>query len=108
MDAAIETQPPGGATGAGGEGRDMDDREVQGDEQLISQLPRSARAQGLTLTGHNGLLARLTKAVIEGVLEGEMEGQLERQVEHVYADPHALGGGGAGAGGSGRSPASDP
>ena len=75
-DAAIETQPPGGATGASGEGRDTDDREVQGDEQLISQLAERARAQGLTLTGQNGLLARLTKAVIEGALEGEMDAHL--------------------------------
>ena len=52
----------------------MDDREVQGDEQLISQL--AERAQGLTLTGQNGLLARLTKAVIEGALEGEMDAHL--------------------------------
>ena len=54
----------------------MDDREVQGDEQLISQLAERARAQGLTLTGQNGLLAWVTKAVIEGALEGEVDAHL--------------------------------
>jgi len=76
MDTAIETEPTGGAVGAGGEVQFGDDREDAGDEQLISQLAQRARVKGLTLTGQDGLLARLTKAVIEGALEGEMDAHL--------------------------------
>jgi transposase-like protein len=46
------------------------------DEQLISQLAERARAQGLQLTGESGLLARLTKTVIESALEGELDDHL--------------------------------
>ncbi|SFN47902.1 hypothetical protein SAMN05216207_10151, partial [Pseudonocardia ammonioxydans] len=40
------------------------------DEQLIAQLAGRARANGLDLTGENGLLAQLTKRVLESALEG--------------------------------------
>jgi len=43
------------------------------DEQLIQQLADRARSGGLQLTGEGGLLARLTKTVIDAALEGEMD-----------------------------------
>jgi putative transposase len=46
------------------------------DEQLIQQLADRARAEGLQLTGEGGLLARLTKTVIESALEGELDDHL--------------------------------
>jgi transposase-like protein len=46
------------------------------DAQLIQQLADRARAEGLQLTGEGGLLARLTKIVVESALEGEMDDHL--------------------------------
>jgi transposase-like protein len=46
------------------------------DDQLVRQLSERARAEGLRLTGEGGLLARLTKIVVESALEGEMEDHL--------------------------------
>jgi putative transposase len=46
------------------------------DEQLVRQLADRARAEGLQLTGEGGLLARLTKVVVESALEGEMDDHL--------------------------------
>jgi transposase-like protein len=46
------------------------------DEQLIAQLADRARSEGLQLTGEGGLLARLTKAVVESAVEGEMDDHL--------------------------------
>jgi len=46
------------------------------DEQLVRQLVDRARAEGLKLTGDGGLLARLTKVVVESALEGEMDDHL--------------------------------
>ena len=46
------------------------------DEQLVRQLVDRARAEGLKLTGEGGLLARLTKVVVESALEGEMDDHL--------------------------------
>jgi transposase-like protein len=46
------------------------------DEQLIEQLADRAHAEGLQLTGEGGLLARLTKTVIESALEGELDDHL--------------------------------
>ncbi|MGH3575671.1 MAG: IS256 family transposase, partial [Pseudonocardiaceae bacterium] len=43
------------------------------DEALVRQLTQRARAEGLKLTGEGGLLARLTKVVVESALEGEMD-----------------------------------
>ncbi|MDR7084354.1 transposase-like protein [Arthrobacter ginsengisoli] len=42
----------------------------------MRQLSERARAEGLRLTGEGGLLARLTKIVVESALEGEMEDHL--------------------------------
>ena len=46
------------------------------DEQLIAQFADRARSEGLQLTGEGGLLARLTKAVVESAVEGEMDDHL--------------------------------
>ena len=49
---------------------------VDVDEQLVRQLAERARADGLKLTGEGGLLARLTKLVVESSLEGELDDHL--------------------------------
>jgi hypothetical protein len=46
------------------------------DEALVRQLTQRARAEGLKLTGKGGLLARLTKVVVESALEGERDDYL--------------------------------
>lgn len=43
------------------------------DEQLIGQLVDRVRSEGLRLTGEDGLLAALTKRIIESAAEGEMD-----------------------------------
>jgi transposase-like protein len=43
------------------------------DEQLIGQLVDRVRSDGLRLTGEDGLLAELTKRIIESAAEGEMD-----------------------------------
>jgi putative transposase len=59
------------------------------DEQLIQQLADRARGQGLQLTGEGGLLARLTKTVVESALEGEMDDH----VGYAKFDPAGRNGG---------------
>ena len=44
--------------------------------ELARQLAERAQAEGLSLTGPDGLLGRLTKVVLEGALEGEMDDHL--------------------------------
>ena len=44
--------------------------------ELARQLAGRAQAEGLSLTGPDGLLGRLTKVVLEGALEGEMDDHL--------------------------------
>lgn len=51
-------------------------REVLSEADLIRQLAERARAEGLELTGDNGLLGRLTKVVVESALEGEITDHL--------------------------------
>lgn len=46
------------------------------DGQLVAQLVEQARAAGLQLTGEGGLLAQLTKRVLESALEGEISDHL--------------------------------
>jgi transposase-like protein len=46
------------------------------DAQLIGQLVERARASGLQLTGEGGLLAQLTKRVLEAALDGEITDHL--------------------------------
>ncbi|AWK76299.1 hypothetical protein CBI38_33120 (plasmid) [Rhodococcus oxybenzonivorans] len=42
----------------------------------LQELVDQARAEGLQLTGDGGLLAMLTKLVVESALEGEMDDHL--------------------------------
>ena len=42
----------------------------------LQELVEQARAEGLQLTGEGGLLAKLTKLVVESALEGEMDDHL--------------------------------
>ena len=51
------------------------------DEQLIAQLAGRARAGGLALTGEGGVLAELTKRLMESALEGEI-------TDHLGYDRH--------------------
>lgn len=46
------------------------------DKQLIGALADRARSEGLKLAGEGGLLAELTKVVLESALEGEMDDHL--------------------------------
>jgi transposase-like protein len=46
------------------------------DGPLIEEMVTRARAQGLELTGPNGLLGQLTKRVLESALEGEITDHL--------------------------------
>lgn len=46
------------------------------DPSLIDQLVGQAREQGLAIDGENGLLAELTKRVVEAALEGEITDHL--------------------------------
>lgn len=55
-------------------------------DELIKQLVARARADGLTLTGSDGLLGQLTKRVVESALEGELD-------DHLGYDRHQRGGG---------------
>ena len=48
------------------------------DEQLIAQLAGRARAGGLQLAGEGGLLAQLTKRLVESALEQEVEDRPRR------------------------------
>ena len=48
------------------------------DEQLIARLAGRAREGGLQLTGEGGLLAQLTKRLVESALEGELTDHPQR------------------------------
>src|SRR6476620_3935477 len=51
------------------------------DEQLIARLAGKAREGGLALTGEGGLLAQLTKRLVESALDGEI-------TDHLGYDRH--------------------
>ena len=51
------------------------------DEQLIARLAGRAREGGLQLAGEGGLLAQLTKRLVESALEGEL-------TDHLGYDRH--------------------
>src|SRR3954466_10007282 len=55
------------------------------DEQLLDRLVGQARAGGLQLTGEGGLLAQLTKRLVESALEGEI-------TDHLGYDRHEVAG----------------
>nr|WP_246370552.1 IS256 family transposase [Amycolatopsis echigonensis] len=59
------------------------------DEQLVAQLVDRAKAGGLALTGEGGVLAQLTKRLLESALEGEI-------TEHLGYDKHDPAGRGTG------------
>ena len=64
------------------------------DRQLLGQLVDRARSQGLRLTGEDGLLAQLTKTIIESAAEGEMDDHLG----YAKHDPAGRDGGNSGNG----------
>src|SRR6188472_2511607 len=51
------------------------------DEQLIARLAGRAREGGLAMAGEDGLLAQLTKRLVESALEGEI-------TDHLGYDRH--------------------
>src|SRR4051794_39320074 len=51
------------------------------DEQLLDRLVGQARAGGLQLTGEGGLLAQLTKRLVESALEGEITDHLKHDAD---------------------------
>ena len=51
------------------------------DRALVAQLVGEARQRGLSIDGENGLLAELTKLVVESALEGEL-------TDHLGYDKH--------------------
>ncbi|MEU4526582.1 IS256 family transposase [Amycolatopsis sp. NPDC024027] len=59
------------------------------DEQLVAQLVSRAKAGGLALTGEGGVLAQLTKRLLESALEGEI-------TDHLGYDKHDPAGRGTG------------
>jgi putative transposase len=67
-----------GLLGGGPAGTDVLDAV---DEQLIARLAGRAREGGLQLTGEGGLLAQLTKRLVESALEGEI-------TDHLGYDRH--------------------
>jgi putative transposase len=68
--------PDVGATVSAGDAQASAPDAAVVDARLLRELSARARKQGLRLTGSDGLLAQLTKAVIEGALEGEMDAHL--------------------------------
>jgi putative transposase len=46
------------------------------DRQVVAELVARAQAEGMTIGGEGGLLAQLTKIVLESSLEGEMDAHL--------------------------------
>ena len=69
LDELVCASPAAGAAD-GGDGLDAVD------EQLIDRLVGRARDGGLQLTGEGGLLAQLTKRLVESALEGELTDHL--------------------------------
>lgn len=55
------------------------------DPKLVAQLVGQARENGIAIDGENGLLAELTKLVVESALEGEI-------TDHLGYDKHEKGG----------------
>src|SRR5436190_7814929 len=46
------------------------------DRQVVAELVKRAQADGLAVDGEGGLLAQLTKIVLESSLQGEMDAHL--------------------------------
>jgi putative transposase len=79
-DVMPEQQPVDLDELSGGEPAGMDGLDAV-DEQLIARLAGRAREGGLALTGEGGLLAQLTKRLVESALEGEI-------TDHLGYDRH--------------------
>ena len=56
------------------------------DRGLVAQLVGDAQRQGIPVDGEGGLLAELTRLVLESALEGEI-------TDHLGYDKHERGGG---------------
>jgi putative transposase len=67
------------------------------DQELIGRLVAQAREQGMELTGEGGLLAELTRRVLESALEGEL-------TDHLGYDRHDAAGDGSGNSRNGKRP----
>jgi hypothetical protein len=61
-------------------------REPTAEERAAEEMVRRAREQGLSLTGPDGLLKQLTKAVLETALNQELTGHLGDE-KHGSPDP---------------------
>ena len=61
------------------------------DEQLIARLTGKAREGGLALTGEGGLLAQLTKRLVESALDGELTDHLGYDKRAGMAGTPAMG-----------------
>jgi putative transposase len=59
------------------------------DDQLVGQVIDQAKASGLQLTGEGGVLAQLTKRLLESALDGEI-------TDHLGSDKHDPAGRGSG------------
>ncbi|MCE7006956.1 IS256 family transposase [Kibdelosporangium philippinense] len=46
------------------------------DEKLVAELAKRAQAEGMAISGEGGLIAQLTKIVLESSLQGEMDAHL--------------------------------
>ena len=64
------------------------------DRSLVAQLVADARGKGLSIDGENGLLAELTKLVVESALDGEITGHLgyDKHERSASADGNARNG----------------
>jgi putative transposase len=60
--------------------------EPTAEEKAAQELVRRAREQGLSLTGPDGLLKQLTKAVLETALNEELTEHLGHEKRHPAQD----------------------
>lgn len=87
VDALVQEPAQAGGNVDGGlvEAREL----TVAERALVGDLVRQARAEGVALTGPDGLLKALTKMVLETALDEEM-------TEHLGYDKHAVAGRGSG------------
>jgi hypothetical protein len=53
------------------------------DQKVVAELVARAGAEGLSIGGEGGLLAQLTKLVLEASLEGELDARIDYVLEVV-------------------------
>jgi putative transposase len=68
----VDDAADGGPSCDGGTSADRDGF----DDQLVCQLTERARSAGVSLTGEDGLLKKLTKIVLDSALACEMDAHL--------------------------------